>query len=309
MENENQLKTEEQETEISLSEIFGALVSKLWVLIVCLVAGAVLGICFTAVTYTYKPIYDCQLRLFLVSTTTSDDDDTSTSVDIDSTVSTALLRQSVALLDSDKFRNNVSEILSSSQSIEDYLGTEDEILELIDAVGIAEGFAYTLVSGGTYDTVSLGTSATIPDEGIETEIGEIAITYVFTTTNSTIRVIVSGEDEAAVEIVTRLLDVYFSPYLASYSDYFESILLDSIDNPDYETELVNPNEKLTTYVKYAAIFAVVALLVAAVVIIVVRLLDTRVKDVDDIPRLVGVPVLGTIPRLQDESQEGKNRKA
>lgn len=308
MENENQLQAEEQETEINLSEIFGALVSKLWVLIICLVAGALLGICFTAVTYTYKPIYDCQLRLFLVSTTTSDDDD-STSVDIDSTVSTALLRQSVALLDSDKFRNNVSEILSGSQSIEDYLGTEDEILDLIDATGIAEGFAYTLVSGGTYDTVSLGSSATIPDEGIETESGEIAITYVFTTTNSTIKVIVSGEEEAAVEIVTRVLDAYFSPYLASYSDYFESILLDSIDNPDYETELVNPNEKITTYVKYAAIFAIVVFLIAAVVIVVIRLLDTRVKDVDDIPRLVGVPVLGTIPRLQDESKEGKNRKA
>lgn len=308
MENENQLQAEEQETEINLSEIFGALVSKLWVLIICLVAGALLGICFTAVTYTYKPIYDCQLRLFLVSTTTSDDDD-STSVDIDSTVSTALLRQSVALLDSDKFRNNVSEILSGSQSIEDYLGTDDEILDLIDAAGIADGFAYTLVSGGTYDTVSLGSSATIPDEGIETESGEIAITYVFTTTNSTIKVIVSGEEEAAVEIVTRVLDAYFSPYLASYSDYFESILLDSIDNPDYETELVNPNEKITTYVKYAAIFAIVVFLIAAVVIVVIRLLDTRVKDVDDIPRLVGVPVLGTIPRLQDESKEGKNRKA
>lgn len=308
MENENQLQAEEQETEINLSEIFGALVSKLWVLIICLVAGALLGICFTAVTYTYKPIYDCQLRLFLVSTTTSNDDD-STSVDIDSTVSTALLRQSVALLDSDKFRNNVSEILSGSQSIEDYLGTDDEILDLIDAAGIADGFAYTLVSGGTYDTVSLGSSATIPDEGIETESGEIAITYVFTTTNSTIKVIVSGEEEAAVEILTRVLDAYFSPYLASYSDYFESILLDSIDNPDYETELVNPNEKITTYVKYAAIFAIVVFLIAAVVIVVIRLLDTRVKDVDDIPRLVGVPVLGTIPRLQDESEEGKNRKA
>lgn len=286
MEQEMQMPVEQQESEINLGDIFKALYKKLWVLLICLVVGALVGLVFTQVIYTYRPVYYSEVQMMLSGiqddqngTQQNPATDGNGMVINETTVTPALLRTTIYYLNSDLFRNTVkNEIGNELQS--------------------------ALVSGGTYDSVLLETrskSDQIPQGGVASRDGTIVIYYVFDTNTSSFTAGISGANKDEVLAVANQLVVSI-PESVSFdftgSTNYENIELIKVNN--IEAVLENPNEALTTNLRNIAIGAVLFLLLGVIVIVVVYLLDKRIKDVEEIPGLVGVSVLGIIPKLPEE---------
>lgn len=287
MEQEMQMPVEQQESEINLGDIFKALYKNLWILIVCFVVGALVGLLVTQVIYTYQPVYYGSFRMgVMVDEGNTDSGDTEENVDgvviPDVTVTPAFLRTAVNRLDSDRFRDYLTKQLGDT---------------------VSSG----LISGGTYDSVLLESRSRldeVPDGGIETPPQTIAITYIFDTNTSSMTVGVSGDNETEVKAVSDLL-VTAIPSFISYvgtSDGADTEI--NFSQLNYvKVEYENPNEALTTNLRNVAIAAVLVTLIGAIVIVVVHLLDNRIKDVEDVPVLAGVSVLGVIPKIPERLEQ------
>lgn len=65
--------------------------------------------------------------------------------------------------------------------------------------------------------------------------------------------------------------------------------------------LTNPGHTTKSAIKYGILVAAAALVIAAVIIIIIDRSDKRVRDYDQVARLLNVPLLGVIPSIKDES--------
>lgn len=289
MEQEMQMSVEQQENEINLGDIFRALYKKIWVLLICLVVGALVGLVVTQFIYTYQPVYYSEVRMMLSGIQEGQDDTEQGSqsngngmIINETTVTPALLRTTIYYLDSDLFRNTVKNSLGESVSS-------------------------SLISGGTYDSVLLESrskSDQIPQGGMTSREGTIVIYYVFDTNTSSFKVSISGADEEEVLAVANQLVVSIPESVGfdfTGTTAYENIELIKVNNID--TVLENPNEQLTTNLRNVAIAAALFVIIGAIVIVVVHLFDNRIKNVEDIPGLVGVSVLGIIPKLPEKAPD------
>lgn len=290
MEEEMQQGYAESRDEIDLGEIFKSLLHKWWVLLACLVAGALVGMVFTMATYSYRPIYYAEVNMMLSDSGTDAGEDTPEEdmVISETTVTPALLRTTIYYLDTDLFRDGVKEKLGAS-------------------------FTSELVGAGTYDSVLMETrsrSDEIPEGGIATAEETVAIYYIFDTNTSSFRACISGGTEGEVRSVADAL-VTAIPESVSFnfsgSTDYNDIRLIQVNR--ITVTLENPNEAATTYVRNIAIFAAMCLVIGAVVIVAVHLLDNRIKSADDIAGVTGVSVLGIIPKLPEEEEKGKSGKS
>ncbi len=277
-----QMPAEPQESEINLGDIFRALYKKIWVLLLCLVAGALAGLLVTQVIYRYTPVYYAEVNMMLSGgkEETGEGTEEGDIVINETTVTPALLRTTIYYLNADRFRDSVEE-------------------------GLGTSLASALVSGGTYDAVLLETRSRadeIPAAGdITAGEGKIVIYYIFDTNTSSFRACITGANEKEVELTARELTEAI-PQAVQFnfegSTEYSDIELVQVNN--IVASLENPNEALTTNLRNVAIGAAFALLIGIIVVVAIALLDNRIKDAEDIPGLAGVSVLGVIPKLPEE---------
>ncbi len=279
----------QKEDEINLGDIFKVLLNKIWILLLCLVIGAGAGLAYTGIFYTYQPVYTATVSMFLNTEEDSGSTGGAANESSDATInkdviSQHTLRQSVRQLDSDLFRK-----------------------ELKDKLG--DNFSSELLSGGLYDIYSKEQrEETIPSGIVEIGAGEMVITYKYYIQYSSFDAVISGGSAQEVYDLALKLDESIKPFLtARFAQEIQVTRLDDINIRHY-----NPGENVKTYIRNTAIFAAAALLLSAIVVVVLHLTDTRIKDSDEITKQVGIPVLGVIPRFPEPAQaqtnetEGKN---
>ena len=75
-----------------------------------------------------------------------------------------------------------------------------------------------------------------------------------------------------------------------------------------EIDLTNPMHTTKSAVKFAVLFALMAVVIASVVIIIIDRSDKRVRDYDQVSRMLNIPLLGVIPSIAEESMNAWNNK-
>ncbi len=286
IEQERQTQSEDAELEINLGEIFFSVIRRWWIILVCLVVGVLAGFTYTKIFYTYKPIYYTTFEMSLTVKGSEGD-----KIQIPTTTITpAAIRQTLATLNSESFCKEMQ-----GQMPQDYS------LKIVPGADI-------------YDVVALEQKATssandlYPTSGLPTKKGEVSVTYVYTTSQATFKAIISGEKAKEVGMLASKLAAYIPERveIVAYSDGgTNNPITQNFQFKPLSTEigkyaqLKNSNENLTTHIKNMAIFGGVATVLSIVVLVVVYLLDTRIKKADDIIRHVGVPVLGVIPNVPE----------
>ena len=100
--------------------------------------------------------------------------------------------------------------------------------------------------------------------------------------------------ELALAIVTKLVEL--TPELINAK--IDSGKLISIDSPVVTTAPVSPNTFRNTFVGF-----VVGVMIVYVFFLITRLLDNKIKSVEDIQKTLDLPVLGVIPTLDNISSK------
>ena len=273
----------QKEDEINLGDIFKVLLNRIWVLLLCLVIGAGVGLAYTAVFYTYQPVYTATVSMFLNTeedsgSTGGTAGESSDATINDNVISQHLLRQSVKQLDSDLFREELKTKLGTNLSSK-------------------------ILSGGLYDIYTMEQrEESVPSGIVEIGAGEMVITYKYYIQYSSFDAVISGGSEQEVYNVAKELIDSIPSFLSAR--FNQNIVLTRLNN--INVGYYNPGENVKTYIRNTAIFAAAALLVAAIVVVVLHLTDTRIKDSEEITKQIGVPVLGVIPRFPEPAQAKTN---
>ncbi|MBQ8283746.1 MAG: hypothetical protein IJX75_01500 [Clostridia bacterium] len=76
----------------------------------------------------------------------------------------------------------------------------------------------------------------------------------------------------------------------------------------HKIKLLNPNYSMSQTVKYAALMAVLTLIIACVAVILIDRSDKRLRDHETITRLFDLPVLGIVPSIKMKTNATKNVK-
>ena len=61
-------------------------------------------------------------------------------------------------------------------------------------------------------------------------------------------------------------------------------------------------------IKFAVLFALMAVVIASVVVIIIDRSDKRVRDYDQVSRMLNIPLLGVIPSIAEESMNAWNNE-
>ena len=75
-----------------------------------------------------------------------------------------------------------------------------------------------------------------------------------------------------------------------------------------EIDLTNPMHTTKSAIKFAVLFALMAVVIASVVIIIIDRSDKRVRDYDQVSRMLNIPLLGVIPSIAEESMNAWNNE-
>lgn len=125
-----------------------------------------------------------------------------------------------------------------------------------------------------------------------------------------VKISVLNDEELAKEIYQQVVTVvpdYVEANMPVPSDY-QGTNCQRISRTD-EVHLKNPNQTVNQAIKYAALVAIAALVVACVVVIIVDQSDKTVRDEETIVRLFDVPVLGLIPTVDSLVEQTNLKKA
>lgn len=125
-----------------------------------------------------------------------------------------------------------------------------------------------------------------------------------------VKISVLNDEELAKEIYQQVITVvpdYVEANMPVPSDY-QGTNCQRISRTD-EVHLKNPNQTVNQAIKYAALVAIAALVVACVVVIIVDQSDKTVRDEETIVRLFDVPVLGLIPTVDSLVEQTNLKKA
>lgn len=249
--------------EISLSDLFRALFSKLWIIVVSLVAGVILGAGFGYIRYHDVHYYGVQMKYFISSSTSAGSGDFSGGT-ITQSYSENILKQVQGLLNSDRFNRILMDGLSEAEGIEQ--GTEEE-----------EKFFRILENCVSYDY----------------EVGP----------NIIIVKVVALNAPAFAEHLTERIETELPSYISGSmsSTIFGSTSCEALTFR--QPGLLNEGQTRSEMLKYGVIAGFIAAVIACVAIIIADRADTRIRNYEHLSDKLRVPVLGVIPGIPDEEYE------
>ena len=127
------------------------------------------------------------------------------------------------------------------------------------------------------------------DLGLE-DLGDYEVSVTSETTSRVISLSVTGSDASAVASVANVMAENVSDVARDVMD-IESVNI--IDQAVAPTSPSGPNRPL-----YVAVALMAGLFLAVAIVVVMDMLDTRVRSQEDAEELLGVPVIGRIPEMK-----------
>lgn len=276
------------ENEISLSDIFRALLGKIWILIVTLVAGVIVGMSFGYVKYHSVHYYGTTVKYF-VSSSGANKTDTG--------------------VQNTPYGTNVL------PTIADLLTNERFMRQLMVGLEEADGLYTSQDEEGKYTFVS-DLPAAEQDKELLAKYQALllrlksSLSYSYNIDTNMITVTVSALN--APDFASRLLDQVHK-YIPEYilANMPESTFgTTSCEQQDYkQSGLMNAGQTKREMLKFGLLLGLAAFVVACVVVIIVDRTDTRLRDYDDLSRRLNIPVLGVIPRIEESDEINKKTAA
>lgn len=257
------------EDEINLSDIFRALWTKLWVIVVALVIGAILGGTFGFVKYHDVHYYGANVTYFVSSEKSTSETPEPSAGGITQAYSEAILKQIKGLLESDKFSRTVMNTLSEAAEIEPDSPEEQKFFKLLHST-----VSYNYSVGENKITVSV--SALNDPDFAEHLLTGIKLT-----------------------LPAFILEMMNNSVLGTTS----------CEQVTYELcRLLNEGQTTKEAIKFGLILGLAAAVIACAVIVIVDRTDNRLRDYENIPAKFDLPVLGVIPRFTTESEDTQEAK-
>ncbi len=280
--------------EITLSELFSILCRKALVLILALAIGVIAGGVF-GVVKTWNVHYYGTIVEFYINPAKSEDSspETGSQYGVYGAYGKQVMDGIVELLESESF----SEMLMLDNNGFPVKGLSDEIDALIEA-GDKQGALDAWRATDDYKSVISFVSA--------------ATSYSFATDNSSentlaksfifVKISVLNNENSAKVLLERVKEkvpAYIIENMIT-PDGYDRTNCQRISRLD-GIRLLNPDEMKTTAIKYGVLLGALTFVAACVTIIIIDYSDKRLRNFERTMSQLGVPVLGVIPTIAEET--------
>lgn len=270
--------------EISLADIFKALISKLKILILVLLGAAVLGGAVGYITNANKKYYGTDLEFYVNPKETVSSDTTST-YGVYGAYGVNVMNTIIELLNSEMFAEDLMKGMTDAPEVPEENGqiTKEYKTYLTKIINAVE-----------FDFIK-------EDEKVQ-DMTNLARSFIY------VKINVLGEEN--IEFAQQLLvavkmqvpkfvqENMIVPTGYSRTECKEITKLSEISR-------TNPNNALKSAITYALIVGAVALVVACVVVVILDRSDKRLRDYEGLFRKLNIPVLGIVPQITEKTEEEK----
>lgn len=288
--------------EVTLSELFKLLWRKALVLILAfaigLVAGGVFGVLQTWNVHYYGTTVD-----FYINPSKSEDaaSETGSQYGVYGAYGKQVMESMVTLLESESF----SETLMLDDEGMPARGISNELDALIDAGDKNAALDAWRKTANYRSVISLvNNSVNYTHETSKSADEMLAKSFISVKIS-----VLNGEEQAKVllERVKVRVPAYVSQNMIK-PDGYDTTNCQRITRLD-DVRLLNPNDTLSTAIKYALLLGVAAFLVAVVAIIVLDYSDKRLRNFERTMEQLGMPVLGVIPTISETAAHTNKESA
>ncbi len=288
--------------EVTLSELFKLLWRKALVLILAfaigLVAGGVFGVLQTWNVHYYGTTVD-----FYINPSKSEDaaSETGSQYGVYGAYGKQVMESMVTLLESESF----SETLMLDDEGMPARGISNELDALIDAGDKNAALDAWRKTANYRSVISLvNNSVNYTHETSKSTDEMLAKSFISVKIS-----VLNGEEQAKIllERVKVRVPAYVSQNMIK-PDGYDTTNCQRITRLD-DVRLLNPNDTLSTAIKYALLLGVAAFLVAVVAIIVLDYSDKRLRNFERTMEQLGMPVLGVIPTISETATHTNKESA
>ena len=288
--------------EVTLSELFKLLWRKALVLILAfaigLVAGGVFGVLQTWNVHYYGTTVD-----FYINPSKSEDaaSETGSQYGVYGAYGKQVMESMVTLLESESF----SETLMLDDEGMPARGISNELDALIDAGDKNAALDAWRKTANYRSVISLvNNSVNYTHETSKSADEMLAKSFISVKIS-----VLNGEEQAKIllERVKVRVPAYVSQNMIK-PDGYDTTNCQRITRLD-DVRLLNPNDTLSTAIKYALLLGVAAFLVAVVAIIVLDYSDKRLRNFERTMEQLGMPVLGVIPTISETASHTNKESA
>lgn len=271
-------ETSQKEEGINLMDVIRLLFSKIKLLILILLIGAVVGGGFAVWRNIDVKYYGTEVQFYVNPEKLKDSPSSSDSSQygVYGAYGRHVMDNIVKLLDSESFTEQlILDKKPEGVTLSDWQKTDNYKKQL--------------------DRFSGHVSYSYLDSKVESdEANNLARSFIY------VKISVLNDKDLAEEIYERVITVvpeYVEANMPVPTEY-EGTNCQRISRMD-EVTLLNPNQTVNQAIKYAVLFALACVVIACVIIIIVDRSDKRIRDEETIVRLFNVPVLGVVPTVDD----------
>ena len=246
------------EDELSLSDIFRAIWSRIWAIVAALVIGAAAGMGIAFLKYHDVHYYGTTIDYYIAPIAQSSADNEVMGVGGGKVYSDNLIDALIQLIDSDDFDRQLMEGLPEAAGIEK---DSKEELEFFKLRKKTVSYSY---KGGNVLSVKIS----------------------------------ALNDPEFAEHLQEQFEKILSPYIESVMSDIDSTMAKCKIINNRPSDLLNEGQTVKEMIKFGLIIGLVSFIVACIVVVIVDRADTRLRDYEELPRKFNVPVLGVIPRIE-----------
>lgn len=288
--------------EITLSELFKVLWRKALVLILATVIGVIAGGVF-GVLQTWNVHYYGTTVEFYINPSKSEDAaaETGSQYGVYGAYGKQVMESMVTLLESESF----SETLMLDDNGMPRKGVSDELDALIEAGDTDAALDAWRKTADYRSVISLvNSSITYSHETSKSADEMLAKSFI------SVKISVLNGEKQAEELLKRVkvrVPAYVSQNMIK-PDGYDTTNCQRITRLD-DVKLLNPNDTLSTAIKYALLLGVAAFLVTVVAVIVLDYSDKRLRNFERTMEQLGMPVLGVIPTISETAAHTNKESA
>lgn len=266
----------QSEGEISLSDIFRALWAKIWILLASLLVGAIVGGVLGFVKNHDVHYYGASVTYFITSNKTEDSSGQINNSNYNETVFIT-----------------ITSLLSSELFCQELMKDLDEMNDVV----FPQSENFTEEDGKKYDKYLKSLNDSL----------SYSYDYKASQIKASVSVLNDAEfAESLLEQLTQNIPEFIENRLTNKDSATGKVTCEQLNYK--RANLLNGGQTTKEMIKYAAIFGLLAAVVAGVVVVVIDRTDNRLRDNEDIPRKFGLPVLGIIPRIEALTEDKETEK-
>ncbi|MBQ8291021.1 MAG: hypothetical protein IJX88_00735 [Clostridia bacterium] len=273
--------------EISLAEIFRILFRKIKVLLITLLIGVVIGATLGVVTTVNTDYYGTSAEFYVNPKKTEEGTtENDSQYGVYGAYGRHVMDNIVKLLSSDFFAEQIALVGTENNN------TPPNGLTL-------EQWRQTAKYKTLVNRIKRSVSYSYYDES-EEDVDDLAKSFIY------VRISVLNDKEFAEELFTKVriaLPAFVTANMAVPTGYSGTncIFISTLS----KVNLLNDGYTTNTAVKYAVILGAAAFVVACIVVIVIDRSDKRLRNYEEAMARMGVPVLGVIPSIEQETEAVK----